>query len=868
MTWLFLARWQLGQPQALWGLLLLPLLWVLRERSTAGLVPWRSFGATLLRTLALAALVVALARPYQEVDVADRSAVVVLDASASLDPDRRDVAARWLEGAERARQEAPVRVVLASARSQVFDDPAAALDGLGDEVAAPPEAGTDLRAALDLGLASLPPARHREIVLLSDGAATRGTLEEAVRVAQARDVRVHAVPLGPSSLRVSIASVVPQQDRLLGDDVTVGVALRASARVAGSLEMSADGRGPPVATRQVEFGPGPGEASLSFTPSTAGLHEVEVVLSVPGDPATADDVRRARLRVQPRPRALVVGAPDQARALRKAVAGYRPELAVEQVTTLPDPPYEGYPLVVLLDPDLRSLGEERSAALASAVAAGGKLVVTGGGNGLVADEPGAEPLAEVLPVIFPKTKKKERTPLAVVYCLDSSDSMAGSAKFELASAALAQSLYLLPAESRAGVIAFSDFPTWVVPLGPFAGSDAVVESLSQVRVRGGTSIYAALQAAYEALRDDDALARHVVLLSDGQSTTTFARNGDVVTSLLRRKITVSTIAISKDSDRPEMERIAEAGGGRAWYADRWNDLPRLFLDEMMIVTRTNKVEQEFLVRPVLGSRWLSRVPKDASWPPLSGYVRGEQRPGSELALATPDGHPVLVAGRHGRGTIAMFTSDVGGDWSSKWATWEHHAALWESVLQALLRPEPPERMSLATRVEGRRGEIVFDVLDPLMNPRGDLRVEAIVEPPDGPGVAIDLPPVGPGRYGARLDLSGAGATLVRVAATGTTGKEGPQAPGGELLASLEPGAPEELRAASFDPLLLRAVADQTQGMWDPSPAQVFGAEVPRKTVFRPRHAGLLWAAMVLLLLDLAWRRARLPARGPRGQMVG
>ena len=859
MSWLDLSRWQLEEPQVLWALLLLPLLWLLRERSPAGLTPWRSFGAMVVRALALVAVVVALARPYEEVDAPDRSAVFVLDASSSLRPERAGAALEWLSEAWEERGEAPARIVVAGETAEVFDDLKAAMD-FRDERTALPEQGTDLRSALELGLASLPPARHREVVLLSDGSATRGRLSEALRVASARDLQVHAVPLGPSALRAAIERTTPQQDRLLGDEVEVEVALWANGPVTGSVALFTGG-GQAVDTQDVVFGPGAGRTTLAWTPAAAGLHEVRVVLTAEGDAWQGDDMSFARLRVQPRPTALVVGTAGQARALRKAVAGYRPELTVEAVSDLPQPPYDDHSLVVLLDPELRELGSTRIRGLIDTVEQGGRVLITGGGNGLVTDEPSVEPLAEILPVKFPKTKKKQRAPLAVVYCLDSSDSMAGSAKFELAAAALAQSLYLLPEEAKVGVINFSDFPSWVVPLSRFEGADAIIDRLSEVRVRGGTSIYHALQAAYEDLKVDDALAKHVVLLSDGQSTTTFARNGDVVTAMLRRQITVSTIAVSADSDRPEMERIAEAGGGRTYFAERFNDLPQLFLDEMMMVTRTNKVEEEFTVYPVVGHPFLDRVAEDATWPPLAGYVRGEQRPGSDLALATSDGHPVLVAGPHGRGVIALFTSDVGGPWSQKWARWEHLAPLWEGVVESLLRRTPPERVGLETRVEGTRAQLVFDATDPLKNPRGDLVVEAIVEPPDGPATVVELQAVGPGRYGARIDLQTGGATLVRVAATGTTqGWRGPPAPGGEVLASLEPTPPDEVRAASFNPRALRQVSDATGGMWDPSPQDVFGREVAQKVTRVAHHAELLWLALGLTLVDLAWRRLRVPGR--------
>jgi hypothetical protein len=850
-----LDRFQLDRPEALWGLLLLLLLALLRERSTAGLRPWRSFGALVGRGLALCALLLALAQPVEERWTADRSLVFAVDASASLDGARRTAAERWLREAWAGRGEIDARIVVAGADLQSVDRLEDALPLLARPASA--DAGTDLRSTLELALASLAPARSREIVLLSDGAATRGRVDDALRVAAARDVPLHTVALGPASIQASVASVTPEQDRIEGEAVSIAVALQANTAVAGTLRLE-DEAGARVEQQDVAFGPGPGVATLRWTPPGPGLHQVRARLSVEGDASGEDDAQAARLRVRPLPAALVVGAAAGAKALESAVTGFVPALRVERSGTLPEPPYDAWSLIVLEDPDLPRLPIARTEALAAWVRGGGRLLVTGGESGLITDEPAAEPLAEILPVRFPKTKKQQRAPLSVVYALDRSDSMAGSAKFELAAAALAQSLHLLPEQARVGVIGFSDFPEWVVPLGPLGDPAAVLSALQGVRIRGGTSIFHALQAALDALRADDALVKHVVLLSDGQSTTTFMRHGDVVTGMLRQNITVTTIAVSPDSDRPEMERIAEAGGGRAHYAERFTDLPKLFLDEMMMVTRTNKVEEDFEVLPVRGSRFLSSLPEDALVPRLSGYVRGEQRPGTELALATADGHPILASGRHGRGSVVLLTTDLGGPWSERWRTWTDHAALWDGVLHALLRPDPPERLGLRASVEGRTATLLFDAVDPLHNPRGDLVVEALLDGPDGATRAVPLPVVGPGRYGAEVEIGADGATLARVAAIGTTVEGGPPAPGGELLASLHPTPPEEARASSFNPELLRSIAAATGGLVDPSPADVLGRATPQRKERIPRWPWPLAAALALLVLDLGWRRARIP----------
>lgn len=858
MTWLDLSRFQLEDPSALWALLLLPLLVLFRERSTAGHPPWRSFGAMVLRGLALLCLVLAVAQPFEETRRPDRSVAVILDGSASMNEARRKAAGAWVDELETSRGDIPAVYVVAGELPSLHESASDALAAL--KIPTPAADGSALRGAVELALAHLAPARARELVLLSDGAVNRGDPQPALQVAEVRDIAVHVVPLDARTLVLGVEGLEANQDVFVGDEVQVRARLRSNGEQAVRVELAGE-RGVVLASAPATAVRGVLPVELTFTPEASGIRDLVLRVKVVG----ADEVaasQRLRVRVRPRPAALIVGAPQGAAALRVAVAGYEPALQVQAQGTLPKEGLAQWSLIVLLDPDLPGLGSTRIAALRSYVEDGGRLLLTGGTNGLVTDEDVVAPLAEILPVKFPKRKKKQRAPLAVVYCLDNSDSMAGGAKFELAAAALAQSLYLLPESARVGVIGFSDFPAWVTPLGPFGSSAPIIDALAAVKVRGGTSIYHALQAAYDALRDDEAMVKHVVLLSDGQSTTTFARSGDIVTSMKRRDITVSTIAVTKDSDRPEMERISGTGGGRAYFTESFSELPKLFLDEMIQVTRTNKVDESFVVHAVEGSPLLARVPDDVGYPSLEGFVRGEQRAGSALALATGDGRPVLVQGRAGRGQVTLFTSDVGGEWSESWANWDGLAPLWEGVVDSILRPSPPERIELEHQVEGTRARVWFSAVDDLRNPRHDLRVEAVVDSLAADGTTdqtvVQLVAVGPGRTSADIELPRGGAALIRVAAVGVlpSAAQSSPPPSGELLVSLAPTPPLELRGARANRGWLERAAKDTEGLIGPSASELMSRRVSERVERIERWRPPLFLALVLLVLDVGWRRLR------------
>lgn len=844
----------LARPELFWVALATgAVLVVLRERSRADHAPSASFLGTLLRAVALAAIFLALARPWTERLVPDRALVVAVDRSASLGPrglERADLSARQIE-AQRSGE--LLSFVVSGERLAV----GASWDlGLAAAGTAAPEAGTDLGTLLDQAVAALPAARRREIVLLSDGIDSRSAWLDAARVAEVRDVAIHAVDLSDVPQGAALVQLEAPSETKAGQPIEV----RASGVLHGPGGASIRLTGPGGVEHRAQIDTvGAFDVALPFTPTTPGTQEVVVRVEAEVDDQPWDDERRHRLHVPGPPRALVVGAGEGAKKLERALAVLDGGPLVERAAALPAPPYDDHRMMILVDPALPDVGPERGKALVSWVRGGGRLFVTGGSAGLVTDEPGAKDLAEVLPVRFPKTKKEQRAPLTVVFLLDRSDSMAGGPKFEMAATALVQSASALPPGARLGVLAFADFPEWIWPVQAFAGAGPVLEALQKVPVKGGTSIYPAIDAAVAALADDPALVRHVVLLSDGQSTTRFTRSGDAVRIAAQRSITVTTVSVGAESDRGEMEAIARAGLGRAHHAERFSELPKLFLDEMMQVQRTNKVEEPVGVLAVQGATMLRRLPPGESIPPVAGYVQGEQRGGTDLALATAEGFPLLVSGHHGRGRVGLFTSDVGGPWTENWRSWGQEGALWTGVLQSLLDSPPAPRARATAHVREAEALLAYEIEDSMGNPSNGLIVEARIDDERGHRT-VELPPTGPGRYGALLRLNGA--TLFRVAPVGVRpGTAQGLPPVGESACNAWPDPPIELTLRDGGRTVLETITSRTRGRLDPDLDALLAEPAAERIERTERWREALFVGLVALAMDLLARRLR-PWRRP------
>lgn len=72
------------------------------------------------------------------------------------------------------------------------------------------------------------------------------------------------------------------------------------------------------------------------------------------------------------------------------------------------------------------------------------------------------------------------------------------------------------------------------------------------------------------------------------------------------------------------------------------------------------------------------------WPLLLGVNEVEVKSGGDLIARLPDdqgGHPLLVAGSHGKGRTAVWTSDIGPHWlSPAFCEWDGYGRLWSNLL--------------------------------------------------------------------------------------------------------------------------------------------------------------------------------------------
>src|SRR5258705_5040751 len=189
----------LTQAWPLWLLGLLPLMWLAALRHRTALSHWRMTLAVALRSLALAALALALTQPVLQRAIMDISVVYALDVSRSVAPAYVLGALDWMRQANREGEPAQARYVVFADRPLLLNSVEEIESVAVTEDAVPGRSAigqgeTDLEQALDMAAFGFAPNHAKRLVLMTDGNATDGDVWRALPRLLAQGVRIFALP--------------------------------------------------------------------------------------------------------------------------------------------------------------------------------------------------------------------------------------------------------------------------------------------------------------------------------------------------------------------------------------------------------------------------------------------------------------------------------------------------------------------------------------------------------------------------------------------------------------------------------------------------------------------------------------------------
>jgi Ca-activated chloride channel family protein len=844
-------------PAALWLLVLVPLVWLTLRFSRTNFGPRQRIVQTAIRSLLLAALAIALARPVISTGSTRLSMVYLVDVSHSIASKSITDAAGRIDALDAELKPDHSRVLAFGSNVAVLADTRALRDLAAKsptDASGPVKRDTsDIDLALREARAELLPGHVARILLFTDGRPTSGEVTDATAQLAAAGIRVFTEPMAPRDIGDTWVDGIALPDRLsAGGLVTATVSIGSQRSGNALVELRIGDK--TIASHAATLGIGQTTVPIDVTFPDVGAQRVEAVVTMNGDPLLTNNRLAREALVAERPRVLYVeGAMSSAQYLQGALTGAGFDVTVKPPSGLPQQAADLQPWDALIVSDIAraQLSDAAMKAMSQWVEQdGGGLLVAGGeavfGEGPEGSKTGGyrnTELERIAPTTF---ERKDEPEVALIIVLDKSWSMAG-AVMELCKAAAQAAIDVLTDQQLVGVVTFNDQLNWDVTLRNVGKNrEAIRKAVSAIEPSGHTLIYPAIEQAYLALKDAHARAKHVVLLSDGRSYPDDYEG--LVKKMVDAKMTVSSIAVGPAADVELLTNIAKWGKGRAYTVEDAKEVPQIFVKEAK--NASTPAFDEKPLKPVVKFRGFLEGVDMAGAPSLKGRTATVMKDNAIQLLATESGDPLLAFWPIGLGRTAVFASDVKDRWATDWLKWKGYGPFFTSVLRAIARQRPPaggmEIVAGAATGSARPVTVSIEARDPHGNYLDRQKPTITIQAGDGTTATRTARQVLPGRYEATLVADAAQPLTITL-----------DGPGGVKTSRLViPDTAAEYRFRPADQELLASIAAATGGA-PGATADAIRRSSESQAARRALWPTLVFVALGLWFVDILLRRVRI-----------
>ncbi len=408
---------------------------------------------------------------------------------------------------------------------------------------------------------------------------------------------------------------------------------------------------------------------------------------------------------------------------------------------------------------------------------------------------------------------------------------------------------MLGDKDQIGVIAFDGSPYWISKVLPGSQKGVVLDRIAGIEPGGGTTLYPAMEEAFQALQSTTARLKHIIILTDGYST---PGDFDAITQdIAAARITVSTVGIG-DADQNALQKIADIGSGRYYFSSDASSIPQIFAKETITASKSAIKEEPFLPVMVRATSVLDGVNLDEA-PFLLGHVVTRPKATSEVILTTESGDPLLAWWRYGLGVSVAFTSDAKSRWAAEWLTWPGFNRFWAQVIRYSMRKTENNGFTIDVQRNGIRSRVVIDATNANGQFVRQAQTELVLVSPELQSTEIEVKQTAPGQYTADIETPAPGAWHLQVLQS-ANGKTISQQSRGLVV-----GYRDEFRLRATNIKKLMAIAAATGGTFQPDPNSIFEPR-PGESVANaiPLWPWLLTLAAGLLVVDVALRRIEMP----------
>ena len=625
----------------------------------------------------------------------------------------------------------------------------------------PVTTATNIEQAVQSAASLFDEAVEKQLVLFTDGGENEGDVSRTAAALDAKEIRLSAVTMD-SCVSAQKEAYIEQVD--VPHTIHNGEHYNVTVSVCSNIETEAklflySGRALKQ-EQEVHLTKGSNQFVFADTAGEGNLASYKAVLEPQEDTIVVNNTYVTYAQIDAKPKMLLVeGKPGEAEEFEKILKNVNVDYDKVTPKGVPDTVKElnQYKAVITLNVYYDDLRQEFAKALASYVKnyAGGYICIGGDSSYALGGYRDTE-LEEILPVKMELEGKQEIPKLAMAMVIDQSGSMSGPSLadahvtgLDLAIQAAVAGVDELRAKDDIGVLAFDDTYHWIVPLQSAADKEGIQNKIASIGEGGGTSIYPAFQEAYEKIKTSDATLKHIILLTDGQDS--HKQYDDLIAAIDQAKITVSTVAVGEEADQEMLQEIARQCGGRYYYTDVDNGIPRIFAQEVYLSTEKYLHNEIFTPTITSNSELLDGV-TEQGMPALYGYIAATPKDTANVLLTSDEGDPILSTWQYGLGKTVAWNTDATNEWTAEFAGWSAYPTLWANLLQSVQADTSLGDEVLQVEKEGNEALLHYETKEY----DEKTTVEAVVSDEKGETSTTALEATRPGTFEARIPLTDVG----------------------------------------------------------------------------------------------------------------
>ncbi|HET9942627.1 MAG TPA: VWA domain-containing protein, partial [Terriglobia bacterium] len=486
-------------------LLIIPYLWWVRRDTTMDLSQKHLRLSTLLRSVIIAGIVLALMQPVLYKLSSAVSVVYLLDVSSSVQPGAIKGAIDWITKTHEAGQPDHAQFVAFGSNSMSFDtiEELRKVQVAGERrEGSVDQSESDLAGALDRALRSFAPNHLKRAVLISDGNDNSGDLARALARLNRENVHVYTTPMESRLSRdVWVETVMAPPSVTADEQFPVEVHVYSQFPTSGTVVLSKGSE--TLASKVVALEQGLNRIAFSTrVKDEASSVVLEARIKANEDSFEANNLFRQPVVVNGRPRILYIENHEaSAQYLEKALESEGLIVDVLHQEKLPTSvaALDAYDALIMSDADPKMISPQQKQMVEDYVKElGGGFILVGGENTYGKDGYSDTPIEKALPVTF-DTKKRPPT-IAMVVVIDVSGSMS-QGQLTIAKEAAKAPLKALRNSDRFGVLSFNTGFNWVAPIQYVSNRAQLNAGIESLYAGGGKNVYVGINAAFQGLKD-------------------------------------------------------------------------------------------------------------------------------------------------------------------------------------------------------------------------------------------------------------------------------------------------------------------------------------------------------------------------------